>query len=104
MTLGALSRNGVHIRLTDERWSHIVEEHCELAGMREDVLDTVATCERVVAGKHEELLAVRSVEPGKALVVVYREVDVADGFIITAFMTKRLVSLDRRIQVWPPQS
>jgi uncharacterized protein YuzE len=28
-----LSKNGIQIRLTDERWAHIVEEHCELAGM-----------------------------------------------------------------------
>ena len=24
------SKNGVPIRLTDERWAHITEEHCEL--------------------------------------------------------------------------
>lgn len=30
-----LSRGQVRIRLTAERWAHIVEEHCELAGLRE---------------------------------------------------------------------
>ncbi len=29
-----VSPHGVHIRLTDERWAHITEEHSELAGMR----------------------------------------------------------------------
>ncbi len=29
----AVSKNGVVIRLTDERWAHITEEHCELAGL-----------------------------------------------------------------------
>ena len=29
-----LSKNGIMIRLTAERWSHITEEHCELAGMK----------------------------------------------------------------------
>jgi hypothetical protein len=28
----ALSTNGVPIRLSDERWAHIVENHDELAG------------------------------------------------------------------------
>ena len=36
MTRMATSRGGVPIRLTSERWAHIVEEHCELAGLREE--------------------------------------------------------------------
>ena len=47
----AVSRAGVPIRLTDERWAHIVEEHAELAGMREDVLEAVAETDRVVGGR-----------------------------------------------------
>lgn len=34
----AVSANGVAIRLTDERWRHIVESRDELAGHHEDVL------------------------------------------------------------------
>ncbi len=30
----AISKNGVAIRLTDERWAHISEEHAELLEMR----------------------------------------------------------------------
>ena len=98
------SRNNVPIRLTDERWSHIVEENCELAGLREEVLQTVALPERVLAGGQNELLAMRQVESGKAMVVVYRETSAADGFIITAFLTRRLASLNKRKQLWPPPS
>jgi len=32
-----LSKHGIPIRLTDERWSHITEEHSELTGMRMNV-------------------------------------------------------------------
>ncbi|MCH8153213.1 MAG: hypothetical protein IH830_12685 [Planctomycetes bacterium] len=81
---------------------HIVEEHAELAGMREEVLETVTDAERVVEGQGGELLAVRTMEQSRAMVVVYREVDQSDGFIITAFLTRRLASLDRRQQLWPP--
>jgi hypothetical protein len=35
------SHNDVPIRLTDERWSHITEEHSELAGMRFEILEAV---------------------------------------------------------------
>ena len=101
MTITVLSRNEIPIRLTGERWSHIVEEHSEMAGLREEVLQTISDAERIVAGNAGELLAVRLVEAGKAIVVVYREVSLEDGFVITAFLTRRLASLDRRKQIWP---
>jgi hypothetical protein len=94
------SKQGVPIRLTDERWVHITEEHSELAGMRLDVLETVAQPERILAGGAGEKLAVRAVEVDKWLVVVYREME-NDGFIITAFLTRRFRSLERRNQLWP---
>ena len=100
MTDKVLSRHGVPIRLTAERWAHIIEEHCELAGLRLEVLDTVANATRILEGGEGERLAVRELEPGKALVVVYREL-AEDGFVITAFLTRRMKSLDRRTQLWP---
>lgn len=33
-----VSKNAVPIRLTDERWAHITEEHGELAELRLEVL------------------------------------------------------------------
>ena len=104
MTRVVVSRNRVPIRLTDERWAHIGEEHSELAGLREDVLETVSDAERVVKGHLGELLAVRMLEPDKAIVVVYKESRPDDGFVITAFLTRRLESLNRRQQIWPPKT
>ena len=95
-----LSKNGVPIRLTDERWVHITEEHCELAGLRLEVLETVANPSRVLAGGKGELLAVREISIAKYLVVVYRELE-NDGFIITAFLTSKTKALNRRNQIWP---
>jgi len=94
------SKNGVPIRLTDERWAHIIEEHGELAGLRQEVLQTVAEPHRIVEGKDGELLATRELESGKWLVVVYRELG-DDGFVITAFSTRRLHAFEKRKQVWP---
>jgi hypothetical protein len=42
------SVDGVPIRLTEERWFHIVENHDEVAGYYDEVLDTVASPEVVV--------------------------------------------------------
>ena len=95
-----LSKNGVPIRLTDERWAHITEEHCELAGLRLEVLETIEDPSRILAGREGELLAVQEISIGKHLVVVYCEFD-NDGFIITAFLTSKVKSLDRRTQLWP---
>lgn len=94
------SKNGSAIRLTDERWAHITEEHCELAGLRSEVVATVLQPERILLGGDGELIAVRELEEGKHLVVVYREGS-NDGFIITAFLTRRVRSLAKRRQVWP---
>lgn len=94
------SKNGVAIRLTDERWAHIIEEHCELAGLRSDVLETVLQPERILLGGDGELIALRRLEQGKHLVVVYREQS-DDGFVITAFVTRRERSLSKRRQIWP---
>ena len=94
------SKNNVLIKLTGERWAHITEEHCELAGMRLEILETIENPERVLTGGAGELLAVREISSGKHLVVVYRELQ-EDGFIITAFLTSKTISLNRRKQLWP---
>jgi hypothetical protein len=95
-----ISKNGVPIRLTDERWTHISEEHSELTGMRAEVLDTVARPKCIYAGNASELLAVKEIGGGKWLVAVYRELR-DDGFVITAFLTRRIISFERRKQLWP---
>jgi hypothetical protein len=71
--------------------------------MRTDVLDTIAHPERIFQGREDELFAVRGIETGKWLVVVYREID-QDGFVITAFLTRRIRSLERRKLIWPSQT
>jgi hypothetical protein len=95
-----VSLRGIPVRLTDERWAHIAEEHGELAGLRNRVLDAVSAPDRILAGSVGERLAVKEFEPGKHLVVVYRELG-EDGFIITAFLTSRIRSLEKRKQLWP---
>jgi hypothetical protein len=71
-----------------------------MAGWQDEVLETVFQPERILAGSDGECLAVRQVESGKWLVVVYREL-IDDGFVITAFLTRRIRSLEKRTQLWP---
>jgi hypothetical protein len=100
MTEMVISKNDVPIRLADERWVHITEEHSELAGMRLEILETIVNPTQIFAGTRGELFAVREIEPGKSLVVVYREFQ-NDGFIITAFLTRRMQAFRRRQRLWP---
>ena len=104
MTQTAISRAGVPIRLQDERWAHIVDEHGELEGKQGDVLQTISQAEHVLEGEAGEFFAVRMVQSDRALVVVYRELSAEDGFVITAFLTSQATKLFRRTQVWPPRT
>ena len=94
----AVSKNGIPIRLTEERWFHIVENHDELAGLSDEVLLTIEDPEYIVKGWTDELLAIRKIND-KHLVVVYKELE-NDGFIITAFITKKVDKVLRRGVIW----
>ncbi len=94
------SKNNVPIRLPDERWFHITEEHSEMAGYYFEVLETVEEPDIIYEGKTGEFLAVRGIEEGKYIVVVYRELSKEDGFVITAFLTKQKSKLERRRRIW----
>ena len=97
----ARSKNNVPIRLTAERWVHITEEHSELAGYYFTLLETLEDPEAIYEGTSGEYLAVKEIEEGKYLVIVYKEVSKEDGFVITAFLTRRKTQLERRRKIWP---
>lgn len=97
------SKNGAPIRLPDERWLHITESHTEMAGLYSDVLETVEDPDAIYETESGELLATREVQTDKYLVVVYKEVSQKDGFVITAFLTRRLKQLERRSKIWARQ-
>ena len=81
----AYSINGVPVRLTFERWCHIVENHDEMASYFHDVLETIERPELVARGNRGSLKAARSWGKRKWLVVIYRELSRSDGFVITAY-------------------
>lgn len=102
------SVNDVAVRLTEERWLHIVEFHRELEMFQPEVLLTVGEPDRVYfspAGLEPNFAAVkvfsRLVRFGlaKNLVVHYKELPKSSEFILTAFVmsTKRL---NRRFRLW----
>ncbi|MCX6584575.1 MAG: hypothetical protein NT166_30760 [Candidatus Aminicenantes bacterium] len=79
------SVNGVPIRLTYERWYHIIENHDDLASHFYDVLETIEKPEFVIHGNEGTLKATKNFSKKKWLVAIYKEVSKKDGFIITAY-------------------
>jgi hypothetical protein len=71
-----------------------------MAGYYFEVLETVEEPESIYEGKMGEYIAVKEVEKGKYLVVIYKEVSRDDGFIITAFLTRRKKLFEKRRKIW----
>jgi len=96
------SKNSVFIRLTEERWVHIVENHDDLAGYYEDVLDVVEEPDYIIEGYEKALIALEKIKKENFLAVVYKETSRKDGFIITAYFTSKL-KLEKEVLVWQKQ-
>ena len=92
----ARSVNGVPIRLTGERWQHIIQQHPEMTQKRDDLLEALRTPDTVYGGHHGTLMAIRR-EDDLYLVVVYGESGTTDGFVVTSYLTRRP---GRRKVVW----
>lgn len=103
-----ISINNVKIRLTQERWLHIVEYHKELINFQLEILLTIATPDRVYfspTGIQPNFAAVKVFDRledyglAKNLTVHYTELPGSSGFILTAFVTsdKRL---KKRFRLW----
>ncbi|PZV12079.1 MAG: hypothetical protein DCF21_16045 [Leptolyngbya sp.] len=100
MTDATNSLNGILIRLPNERWQHIIQRHADIADKKDLILQTIANPDRLLAGNEGTLMAVQALETGKWLVVIYKETS-QDGFVVTAFSTRKINSLNRRQQLWP---
>ena len=91
------------MRLSTERWEHIERRHPELADRLAEVLETLTTPDLILEGDAGASMAVRRIRSGplrhKHVVVVFRELPEAEGFVITAYVARRLKE-GRRI-VWP---
>lgn len=104
MTNTIYSVNNIPIRLTDERWTHIVENHDDIAGYYFDVLETIANPAWIFEGDENEFWAVKLISERKAILAIYKESkEQNDGFIITAFFTTKIQKLLRRKIIWQQQ-
>jgi hypothetical protein len=94
----AYSVNGVPIRLTEERWEHIVNNKPYMEKYYDKVLEAIEKPTWILRGYAGALVAVLSVGKQSYLHVVYREISHNDGFIITALISRKV---NRRMIIWP---
>ena len=103
MLIGTVtSKNNIAIRLTEERWLHIIMSHKEIdASNFPLVLDTIENPDFILEGDLDELLAVKRISGKKTwFVVAYKEVNSNDGFILTAYITTDSRWLFKRKILW----
>jgi hypothetical protein len=98
----AISINVIPIRLTDERWHHISIGHPEMADYYYEILETIENPAIVYQGNSGELIALsKQIQPsGKFFVVVYKETDSKDGFVITAFLSNKQIFFEKKKIIW----
>jgi hypothetical protein len=91
------SVNNVPIRLTEERWEHIVSNKPYMEAYRETMLETVEQPTWILRGYAGSLVAVRALARHTYLHSVYKELCSDDGFIITAFIARKY---NRKMIIW----
>lgn len=96
------SVNKVPIRITDERWFHIVENHDDLSGYFDDIIDTLEFPDFVIRGYGEAKIALREIRDKKYMSVVYKELSKEDGFVITAYFTSK-IKIENEEILWKAQ-
>jgi hypothetical protein len=94
----AYSINGVPIRLTEERWEHIVSNKPYMTIYYDKMLEAIENPTWILRGYAGALVAVLSLARQNYLHVVYREISQDDGFIITGFISRKI---NRRMIIWP---
>jgi hypothetical protein len=103
----ARSRNQVSIRLTEERWLHIITSHIDMQGNILELIKTIEDPDTITKGVFDELRSIRffpNTHLGpKYLMVAYKELSPDDGFIITAYKTSNSRKLAKRDIIWTKQ-
>lgn len=95
------SINGVPIRLTAERWEHIVSNKPYMYSYEDALLQAIEQPSVVLRGYAGSLIAVLALSRDNYLHVVYKEVNDEDGFVVTAYVARKY---NRDQVIWPRKS
>lgn len=98
----AISINKIPIRLTNERWHHISIGHPEMADYYFEIFETIENPVIIYCGISGELIALSKEHQtsGKFFVVVYKEMNNIDGFVITAYLSNKQTFFGKKEIIW----
>jgi hypothetical protein len=98
----AVSKNNVPIRLTEERWHHISTGHPEIADYYFEILETIENPKIIYEGNLGGLIAIslKLEQSDFFIVVIYKEISIEDGFILTAYLTNKEQKFDKKKVLW----
>jgi hypothetical protein len=96
-----LSKNKHKIRLTSERWFHITMGHPEMVSFYYEILETIRDPDEIYKGNNLELIAIKYFNSiNKFIVVIYKEIEPDNGFVITSFLTNKKNHLNKKKIIW----
>lgn len=102
----AISKNGVPIRLTSERWQHITIGHSEIADYYYEILETIENPDIIYEGNNDAKIAIKKFQETfiTFVVAVYKETSAIDGFVITAHFSNKQQEFKKKKVLWKHQS
>lgn len=92
----------IPIRIPKERWVHVVAGHPEMELFQTEVMETLDNPDLIFEGSEGEKIAVKDYlsNLGKLIVVVYKELNSEDGFLVTSFLISKLRRLEKKRLIW----
>ncbi len=101
-----ISKNGAKIRLTNERWQHITIGHPEMADYYYEILEAIENPDVAYEGNDIAIIVTKKLSSHqlKFLVVIYKEVSEADGFVITAYLSNKNQEFNKKKILWKQQN
>ncbi|WP_111670027.1 hypothetical protein [Algoriphagus litoralis] len=92
----------IPIRIPTERWEHVILGHPEMIDFEIEVFETLSNPDVVFEGNNLEKIAVKDylINLGKIIVVVYKELNKEDGFLVTSFLTSKMSRLEKKKMIW----
>ena len=97
----AYSMNDIPIRLTDERWEHIVSNKPYMYAYEDALLKAIENPTVILRAYTGSFIAVKSLARNTYLHVVYKEIGQDDGFVITGYVSRKY---NRNQVIWPHKS
>ena len=84
------TKDGKLIRLNEKQWSHIKQRHPEMVNRIGDIEDAIVNPTARIQHSDETTKFYKFIKDGKKYIMVAVKILNGEGFVITAYKTKRI--------------